>query len=266
LLAAKPKIDGLALFRLDPAAAEQVPQGVWNGSSAPNTLTEIKLGSEPWPELAAVLANLDLVLCGDSPVAHLAGALGVPCWAFVPRVPDWCWMQKRLDSPWYPGVRLFRQTDEEDWGPAVQEAHAQLGRLAADDQPNGAINIPVAPGELIDKITILELKDTRVRVPAQLQNIKRELALLRAARDRFVPRTSELQRTVEDLARVNAELWDIEDELRRCEAQEYFGPRFVILARSVYQCNDRRAALKRNINDLLGSEIREEKAYVQGPA
>ncbi len=74
----------------------------------------------------------------------------------------------------------------------------------------------------------------------------------------------ELQYTTRELAAVNSELWDIEDELRKCEAGDFFGPRFVSLARSVYVCNDRRAAVKRRINDLLGAEIREEKAYALG--
>ena len=261
LLAAKPGVDGIALLHLNPTAPDQEPPGVWNETPDKEATIRIKLGSDPWPELAAVMANLDLVIACDSPAAHLAGALGVPCWTFLTRTPDWCWMLERLDSPWYPGLRLFRQTEAEDWGPAVREVYAELGRLAAHDQPSGAINVPVAPGELIDKITILELKSSRIGDPAQLQNIRRELALLQAARDRFLAPSDELQRLTKELAAVNRELWDIEDELRRCEAEQDFGPRFVTLARSVYLGNDRRSDLKQRVNDLLGSEIREEKAY-----
>jgi hypothetical protein len=156
-------------------------------------------------------------------------------------------------------VRLFRQTAAADWTPAVQAVHAAMSQLAAREQPTGSIMIPVAPGELIDKITILDIKNARVSDPMQLQEIRPELAMLQAARDHFIPPSEELQRMISELAAVNLELWDIKEELRRCEAQQYFGPRFVSLARSVHSCNDRRAAIKRRINDLLGAEICEGK-------
>jgi 4'-phosphopantetheinyl transferase len=125
----------------------------------------------------------------------------------------------------------------------------------------GRVLVAVAPGELLDKLTILQIKSERVHDPAKLQNIRRELAEVEAARDQAQPRSEELTRLTAELKAVNEQLWEIEDALRICERDGDFGPRFVELARAVYRTNDRRGALKRRINDLLGSELIEEKQY-----
>lgn len=121
--------------------------------------------------------------------------------------------------------------------------------------------MPVAPGELIDKITILEIKCARIADPAKLANVRRELALLEAARERALAPSEELTTLTRDLKAVNEKLWQIEDDIRACEAAEDFGERFVALARAVYRNNDSRTAIKRRINELLGSAILEEKSY-----
>ena len=82
-----------------------------------------------------------------------------------------------------------------------------------------------------------------------------------AARDCTTPGSAELMRLVTELKAVNEARWQSEDEMRRCERDEDFGPRFIGLARSVYRSNDRRAALKRQINELLGSQLMEEESY-----
>lgn len=123
------------------------------------------------------------------------------------------------------------------------------------------ILVEIAPGELIDKITILEIKAEQIRDAAKLANVRTELEILAAARDKAVTASAQLGELTSQLKQVNQELWDIEDAIRLCEKAKDFGPRFVELARSVYFQNDRRAALKRQINELLGSRIVEEKAY-----
>jgi len=119
----------------------------------------------------------------------------------------------------------------------------------------------IAPGELIDKITILQIKSERIADAGKLQNVGIELEVLSNARDAAMPATAELAELTAQLKQVNETLWDIEDAIRDCEREEDFGPRFIELARSVYRSNDRRAALKRAINELLDSKLVEEKSY-----
>ncbi len=117
---------------------------------------------------------------------------------------------------------------------------------------------PVSWGELVDKITILEIKAARIADPAKLANVRNELQALTQVRDAKGSAPASL---VAELRRVNEQLWDIEDQIRECEERGDFGQRFVELARSVYKTNDRRAALKRQVNDAMGSDLVEEKSY-----
>jgi hypothetical protein len=120
---------------------------------------------------------------------------------------------------------------------------------------------PISVGELYDKIAILEIKAALLSDPMQRANVLIELAALQALRDRPVAPSPELESLCGELKAVNQRLWDIEDELRRHERDGRFDAHFIELARSVYRENDRRAALKRRINELTGSEIVEEKSY-----
>jgi len=124
------------------------------------------------------------------------------------------------------------------------------------------IYIEAGSGELIDKITILEIKSARIEDRQKLANIRYELDTLANTRDRALPASDKLTRLTQQLKTVNETLWDIEDDIRRCEAQKDFGPRFIKLARAVYRTNDRRAELKKQINLLTGASIIEEKSYV----
>jgi uncharacterized protein YqgQ len=123
------------------------------------------------------------------------------------------------------------------------------------------IMVEIAPGELIDKITILEIKLENIRDEGKLLNIKHEYAILTDVLRRELVRTPDLERLTAALKEVNAELWRIEDGIRDQERAKSFDAEFVSLARSVYRTNDRRAALKREINELLSSAIIEEKSY-----
>ena len=123
------------------------------------------------------------------------------------------------------------------------------------------LNVPIGPGELVDKITILEIKSERLASLEKLTNVRVELAALVAVRDAAIAASDALARLTAALKDVNEALWQIEDEIRDCERAGDFGSHFIELARAVYRSNDERAALKRQINDLLGSEIVEEKSY-----
>lgn len=120
-----------------------------------------------------------------------------------------------------------------------------------------APHVPVSWGELIDKITILELKRDRIAGAARA-NVLRELAALEAVEMGVMDRVAPL---VTQLRQVNAALWDIEDAIREEDAAGRFGEAFVRLARAVYTRNDERAAVKRAINLALGSALVEEKSY-----
>lgn len=123
------------------------------------------------------------------------------------------------------------------------------------------ILVPTAPGELVDKLTILRLKAEKITDPAKLANVRHEMAALQAMADAALPQSDELARLSAALYAINARLWVIEDDIRDCEAAGDFGPRFIALARAVYVTNDERAAVKKAINLHLGSAIVEEKSY-----
>ena len=125
------------------------------------------------------------------------------------------------------------------------------------------ILVETAPGELIDKITILEIKTERMTDADKLKNVRIELETLNTARHEALPAGPELDRLTAVLKHVNEALWDIEDRIRDCERNQDFGSQFIELARSVYRSNDQRAALKRQINALLGSKLVEEKSYAK---
>jgi len=123
------------------------------------------------------------------------------------------------------------------------------------------ILVPVSPGELLDKITILRIKTARILDAAKLANVRLELDLLESTwRDsRFA--VADISREERALQQVNERLWDIEDRIREKEARQTFDRDFIELARAVYHSNDERAAIKKRINLALGSRLVEEKSY-----
>jgi len=127
-------------------------------------------------------------------------------------------------------------------------------------RPSASPHVPVSWGELLDKITILEIKQQRIADPAARANVTRELRELWSIGAEALGEEG-IAGPFGALKRVNETLWEIEDGIRQEEARGRFGPVFISLARAVYQQNDRRAALKREINRLLASELVEEKSY-----
>ncbi|HEY3809753.1 MAG TPA: DUF6165 family protein [Steroidobacteraceae bacterium] len=123
------------------------------------------------------------------------------------------------------------------------------------------ILVPISPGELLDKITILRIKCARIGDAAKLANVRLELARLEQSRASALPAGMDIDAEERQLERVNGELWDIEDRIREHEAQQRFDAGFIELARSVYLRNDERAAIKRRINVRLNSPLLEEKSY-----
>ena len=126
--------------------------------------------------------------------------------------------------------------------------------------------IPVSTGELVDKITILEIKKRKIKQPEALENVSTELKLLQdilnSMTQSFSKEENEKNNEIkQDLEKINLQLWEVEDALRSHESKRYFGPEFIKLARSVYILNDQRAQLKRSINILCNSSLVEEKSY-----
>jgi tetratricopeptide (TPR) repeat protein len=216
----------------------------------------------PFMDTAAVIRCLDLVIGCDTALAHLAGALGTTTWLALDTVPDWRWMDDREDSPWYPGHRIFRQATPGDWTPVFARMHDLLPPLMNQPRPVvPTVTTEISPGELFDKITILKLKSERITDPAKLVNVRIALEDLERTRDANLPSSPELDGILAELHAVNGRLWDVEDELRHHERRADFGPEFIERARSVYRENDQRAALKRQIDEMLGSRLLEEKSY-----
>ncbi len=123
------------------------------------------------------------------------------------------------------------------------------------------ILVPISPGELLDKVTILRIKSARMSDPAKLANVRLELGLLEKQWRAALPEGIEVAGEERALEEVNAKLWEIEDLIRDLEAAKRFDESFVELARAVYINNDERAAIKKRINLKLGSALIEEKSY-----
>jgi hypothetical protein len=125
------------------------------------------------------------------------------------------------------------------------------------------IQVPISPGELLDKITILRIKCARIDDAAKLANVRLELSRLDLIRHSALPDDAGIAAEEAALERVNSQLWEIEDRIRGHEAQRRFDATFIELARAVYRRNDERAAIKRRINLKLDSGLVEEKSYRQ---
>lgn len=253
------RIEGVHFFSLQKGAGSEQLRDV--AADWPITDLGPRLDEEsgPFMDTAAVMKGLDLVISADTSLVHLAGALGVPAWVALWSPAEFRWMLHREDSPWYPTLRLFRQTTRGDWGSVIRRIAGDLRqRLAAQA---GAVRVEVSPGELLDKISILEIKRARMTDAAKLRNVQTELSALQTVRDQTLPVSDEVAALARELMEVNTALWEVEDEIRLCERARDFGGRFVELARSVYHHNDRRSKVKRRINDLLQAGMVEEKAY-----
>ncbi|MBD3290491.1 hypothetical protein GF337_16930 [candidate division KSB1 bacterium] len=122
------------------------------------------------------------------------------------------------------------------------------------------MKVEISNGELVDKVTILSIKREKITVPEKLKNVEKEFSILR--KEMSTLGISEETPEYQELLRVNRELWDIEDQLRKKEAAQVFDDEFIRLARKVYFTNDKRSEIKRRINQMTDSDLIEEKTYV----
>ena len=119
----------------------------------------------------------------------------------------------------------------------------------------------ISAGELFDKITILEIKKSKISNKEKLNDIEKELFSLKETVKKYIPNQSGISKYINDLKNINLKLWDIEDGKRAAEKNKDFGEKFIELARNVYRFNDERAKIKLAINTSLGSNIKEVKSY-----
>ena len=124
-----------------------------------------------------------------------------------------------------------------------------------------SIKVELSVGELLDKISILQIKAERIVDPSKLENINKELDVLMSLWKDFAYSNNNLESETNELKAINEELWDIEDKIRDKERNQVFDKGFIELARAVYITNDKRAGIKRIINSKTGSELIEEKSY-----
>ena len=127
--------------------------------------------------------------------------------------------------------------------------------------PSPLAYAPISIGELVDKITILEIKAQRVRDPRKREAVSKELHFLNEIERAMGEHDVTIKALKDELRQVNEALWDIEDRIRDCEREQNFGEEFIQLARAVYKTNDRRAELKRRINEISGSALMEIKSH-----
>jgi tetratricopeptide (TPR) repeat protein len=263
------KIPGVRLISL------QINEGTEQLRSLPSdmhveTLAEFDIGVDGFLDSAAAIEVVDLIVTCDTSMAHLAGALGRPVWIALNEAPEWRWQRQRSDSIWYPTARLFRQRARGDWDKVfldMAEALTHLIKKGANASTNESLTVSKLPpvevswGELLDKISILEIKAGRMRQAASVANVKRELEHLRSVLADFAPLPADIDKERASLRVTNEALWDLEDAVRDCEAKKSFDASFVELARKIYAFNDERAQIKKQINLLMKSGFIEEKEY-----
>ena len=119
----------------------------------------------------------------------------------------------------------------------------------------------ISAGELLDKITILEIKREKIKDSEKLKNINKELSSLTKTSDEKIPDKKRIEDLVSNLKKINLKLWDIEENKRRAEKEKKFDETFIQLSRDVYKSNDERAKIKLKINEILGSNIKEVKSH-----
>ena len=214
-------------------------------------------------DTAAIVSQLDLVITIDTAMAHLAGALGQTVWVLLHAVPDWRWLEERCDSPWYPTLRLFRQTEAGNWQTVIAEVGTALTQTFNPASTPKMPQIPVSVGELLDKISILQIKYRQVQQPRQRQWIKRELQELNRSLSQLQLPKATVQEHLGALQKINQVLWSLENQIRSLIKAQEEGPPFIQVAQTICRYNDRRSLLKRKINEVYNSKLKEIKVYAE---
>jgi tetratricopeptide (TPR) repeat protein len=206
----------------------------------------------PFLDTAAVMKNLDLIITSDTVIAHLAGALGVPAWVPLWQVPDWRWLLEREDSPWYPTLRLFRQRRWGDWDEVFRRMAAAVPAQQALRAPARSLLVELPPGDVIDRMLMLELESAATAASEARQALEQEVSVLRAVCERALGKSEEVARLTSELRAIHERLQHTEDGLRACEQDQEFGQQFVELARALAALSNRRRMLRQQITASVG--------------
>ena len=236
------RVEGVCLVSLQQGPGKE--QLGLLGSRFPVTLFEDTPDDPPsFEKTAAVLKNLDLLICCDTAVAHLAGALGVPVWVAIPYLSDWRWLQVREDSPWYPTMRLFRQKRLGDWSPVFDRMTQELRRYAAATGRAQPLTVEVSPGEFLDRLAALEVRSTRPNDAEALARTQREIAALRPAAQRLTLESPQVPRLAAALRQAHADLNEAREDMAGRERAGDCGQDFLERARTVCRLERERQAL-----------------------
>ncbi|HVA48469.1 MAG TPA: tetratricopeptide repeat protein [Pirellulales bacterium] len=206
---------------------------------------------ESFVDTAAVMENLDLVICCDTSVAHLAGALARPVWVAVATVPDWRWLLDRDDTPWYPTMRLFRQHRRGDWHDVFVRITSALAELIGAPMDLSTM-VRIGPGELIDRVARLEI--ALDQGGAAGGGNREELVTLENSLSRLLRRAPQVAELKNELKAACEALSAAERQIDECRRGGDFGPQFVELARTAYAERERHRRLMGLINDAFSFE------------
>ncbi|MBY0230185.1 MAG: tetratricopeptide repeat-containing glycosyltransferase family protein, partial [Gemmataceae bacterium] len=212
-------------------------------------------------DTAAVLRSLDLVVCVDTAVGHIAGALGVPAWLALAAVSDWRWLRSGERTCWYAGHRLFRQQALGDWAGVFGRMAEELDRMARARAGQGGTALArLSAGEVLDRVSILRLKAAKLAGDGRAAGVAADLAEMEAARSSLAGLASIAEEEA-GLAEANRLLWEVEDRLRDAEREGAGDAEIARLTREVIRINGTRGRLKAEISRRLGSPFGEVKLY-----
>lgn len=216
---------------------------------------------EPLNDFTGLLSHLDLVITCDKNIAHLAAALGKPTWVLMPHNSSCPCLINQDGTPAYPSLRIMRATTNFSWQAIIDAAVCALQILVCKPNEPGHLYAEISVGDLIDKITILEIKEEKIKDPKKLEHIRKELSILTKVRNDTIPSSYKLNLLTDKLRTINLKLWDIANEIRAKEAKQEFDKDFITLARSNYFTLDERSEIKNEINFQFDSALIEEKEY-----
>ncbi len=235
----------ISLYSLDDTSTVKIPDNI-------NLFHFDSKRKQSLPDIAAIMHHMDLIITTQPIIAYIAGALGKKVWF----IADEHMNTDEIDNA-FSQLRVFTQfADNEVIFEIMHELAYTIEKPAAR-----IVTAEIATGELIDKMSILEIKTERITDQKKLDNIYKELHSLQGTLDELVTVTPELEKLIKELKAANEALWTTEDLIRDKEREKCFDNEFILLARSVYIQNDERCRVKREINELLGSRIIEEKSY-----